>query len=364
MSRSAEDLRAGRKREASEAQQKAENDLFDLAFRLSEQVAGMCTASQKKAAAAFGESIQDLLYLSERQEEVVVKAERVKPSAPIQTRRSLAEREQEISAGIGRIMEKIRVVGREVPELSSYVLDMLRRARERAEEAATGLEEGRIDLARARADEAMRQVNRSVVELLRSQESHSSSCNNPNSQGQGGLQKMQQMTDQQRGLNQETSRIPIPSANPSSIPVEARAQMARLAAEQQQIRKGLDELQQEVEEGGEVVGKLDQILEDMRQVERDLERAELSPETREKQEKILSRMLDAQRSIRERGYRRDRRSRSGTETPAASPEDVPRTLTEMRERVKEDPVREQGLVVPPEYEELIRSYYRSLTGEK
>jgi hypothetical protein len=36
----------------------------------------------------------------------------------------------------------------------------------------------------------------------------------------------------------------------------------------------------------------------------------------------------------------------------------------MRERVKEDPVREQGLVVPPEYEELIRSYYRSLTGEK
>jgi chromosome segregation ATPase len=175
---------------------------------------------------------------------------------------------------------------------------------------------------------------------------------------------MQQMTDQQRGLNQETSQIPLPSANPSSLPLEARAQMARLAAEQQQIRKGLDELQQEVEEGGEVVGKLDQILEDMRQVERDLERAELSPETREKQEKILSRMLDAQRSIRERGYRRDRRSRSGTETPAASPEDVPRTLTEMRERVKEDPVREQGLVVPPEYEELIRSYYRSLTGEK
>ncbi|MFH1681912.1 MAG: hypothetical protein ABIH26_14890, partial [Candidatus Eisenbacteria bacterium] len=121
---------------------------------------------------------------------------------------------------------------------------------------------------------------------------------------------------------------------------------------------------QEVEEGGEVLGKLDQIVEDMRKVERDLEKANLSPETRERQEKILSRMLDAQRSLRERGYRRERRSRAGEEVDAASPESIPRTLSEIRDRMREDPIRGQEFAVPPEYDELIRSYFRSLTEEK
>lgn len=363
MSRAAESLRAGQKNEGTESQQEAENDLFDLAFRLSEQVASMCSASRQRAQAAFGESILDLLYLSERQEEIVLSAEGMRRGASIESRRSLAEKELEIAAALGRTMEKIREVGREVPELSAFVLDMLRRGRLKAEEAARRLEEGQADLARARSSEAMSTVNRAVVELLRSMENQSASCSSPSGQNQG-LQEMQQMTEEQRGLNRETAQLPLPSSNPASLPMEARAEMTRLAAEQNRIRKGLEELQGEVEEGGEVLGKLDQILEEMRKVERDLEKANLSPETRERQEKILSRMLDAQRSLRDRGYRRERRSRTGGEMETVSPESIPRTLSEVRERMREDPLRTRDLAVPPEYEELIRSYFRSLTEEK
>ncbi|MFH1681163.1 MAG: DUF4175 family protein, partial [Candidatus Eisenbacteria bacterium] len=218
MNEAAESLRAGQKNQGAQKQREAENDLFDLAFRLSEQVAMMCSASRQKAQAAFGESILDLLYLSERQEAVASAAEGARRNASIETRRGLAERELEISTGLGRVMEKIHEVGREVPELSSFVLDMLRRGRLKAEDAAGRFEEGRMDLARTRSDEAMRDINQAVIELLRSQESHSSSCNNPNSQGQEGLQQMQRMTEEQRGLNRESSQIPFPSSNPASLP--------------------------------------------------------------------------------------------------------------------------------------------------
>lgn len=365
MQKSSEAMKEKRRGEATRQQQQAENDLFDLAFRLSEQIASLCNSSQQSAQAAFGESILDLLYLSEGQEDVAAKAERAKRSTPIETRRALAEREQEISAALGRVMEKIREVGREVPELSSFVIDLLRRGRQKADEASANLESGEFDLARTRSDEAMREINRAVVELLRSQESHSSSCNNPSSEGQG-LQQLQRMTERQRSLNMESGQIPLPSANPGSLPMEARAQMARLAAEQQEVRKGVEQLQREVEGGGtgETLGKLDRAIEEMRELERALEKADIRPETREKQERVLSRMLEAQRSIRERGYRKERRSRPGEETETASPRAIAPTLTEIRERMREDPVRAPTFAIPPEYEELIRSYFESLAEEK
>ena len=363
MKKAAGELRQGEKEDASQSQKEAEDDLFDLAFRLAQSVQSFCNASGKKAQAAFGESIQDLLYLSKGQEEILGRAEGGGRNTSVAKRRSLAEREQEVAAGIGRVMDKVREVGKEVPQISEMVLETLRRGRRKAETAATRFEEGRFDLARTRGGEAMSHVNRTVVELLRSQESHSSSCSNPNSQGEG-LQQMQQMTQEQRGLNQQSSQVPLPSSNPASIPMETRANMNRLAAEQRKIRKGLEQLQGEVEGEGDVLGRLDRIMEEMRQVERDLESANLSPETRERQEKILSRMLDAQRSLRDRGFRKERRSRSGSDREATTPVPVPRSLQEARERMREDPVRMPGFVYPPEYEDLIRIYFETLSKER
>lgn len=359
MEQSADNMRQGKKSGAKQKQQEAENDLFDLSFRLTETVSAMCSSSNQKSMAAFGESIQDLIYLSRGQEDVLGSAGGGGRSTSLERRRDLAEKQQEVYTGIGRVMDKIREIAVDAPQVSSIALDILRRGRSKAEQASAEFEAGRMELARARGDEAMIHLNRSIVELLRSQENHASSCSNPNGQSQG-MQQMQQMTDRQRGLNRESSRVPMPSNNPASIPMETRAQMSRLAAEQQQIRKGLEGLQQEVEEGGDVLGRLDQIMEEMREVERELEGAELSPETRERQERILSRMLDAQRSIRDRGYRKDRRSRTGEETEAAAPDRLPRNLSEARERMREDAAHMPGFIYPPEYEELIRSYYRAL----
>ena len=84
----------------------------------------------------------------------------------------------------------------------------------------------------------------------------------------------------------------------------------------------------------------------------------------ERQEKILSRMLDAQRSLRDRGFRKERRSRSGSDREATAPAPVPRSLREARERMREDPVRMPGFVYPPEYEDLIRIYFETLSKER
>ncbi len=359
MNKASEKMQQQKKNEAMKKQEEAEQDLFDIAFKLVDFRKACQMASQKKTKAAFGESIRDLLHISDGQESLLDRAKgRRRPS--VTERRSLAEIQQEMDGGIGKAMGKIRDVAKDAPELSSLILDLLRRTRMKAEEAAEQYETGDLNLARARGKEVLADLNHSVVQLLRSQENYNSSCSNPDGQGQSG-QQLQEMTRRQQGLNQEMGQMPIPSGNPGDLSSQTMAGMKRLAAEQRAIRKGIEELSGEVEESSDVLGSLDEIAEEMRDVERALENADISPETREKQERILSRMLDAQRSIRERGYKRERRSRSGGEFEAAAPADLPGSLSESREKIRDDLVRMPNFEYPPEYEELIRSYFRTLT---
>ncbi len=363
MEEATNDLKSNEKSDAMDKQKQAEEELFQLAFQLTEYGQSCKSSSNKKVQAAFGESIQDLLYLSNGQENLADDGQSGRRASLLE-RRSYAERQLEVSTGIGRVMEKIREVGREVPELSAQVLNLLRRGKRKADEAARKFEEGDLSMAGTKAEESLLHLNRSVVELLRSKQNHSSSCSNPNGKGQG-QQQLEQMTQQQRGLNQQSSQMPMPGGrNPGQMTMQQQAGMARLAAEQQEIRKGMEQLMEEVEGTSETLGSIDDIVEEMRKVERSLENAELSDDTRERQEKILSRMLDAQRSIRERGYKRSRRSRSAEAAEAAAPTSLPQSLSEAQEKIREDLIRMPHFSYPPEYEELIRSYFRSLTEGK
>ncbi len=359
MKEASEKLQEKNKQGAMKKQQEAEQDLFEVAFKLSDFRKACQSASEGKTKAAFGESIRDLLHLSDGQEALLDKgSERRRPS--VMERRGLAEIQQEMKSGIDMVMEKVRDVGRDAPQLSSSILDMLRRSRSKAEDAAEQYESGDLNVARLRGGEVLVQLNHSVVQLLRSQENHNSSCSNPNGQGESGEQ-MQQMTQRQQGLSEQMSQIPMPSSNPGEMTGQAQGNIKRMAAEQKEIRKGMEKLAGEVESTSDVLGSLDDIVEEMRNMERDLEGANITPETRERQEKILSRMLDAQRSMRERGYKKERRSDSGGRFEAAVPGDLPRTLSESRDRIRDDLVRMPNFEYPPEYEELIRSYFRALT---
>lgn len=359
MDQASKDLQSKEKQGAMQKQQQAEQDLFEIAFKLVDYRKACNASCQKKAKAAFGESIRDLLHISDGQEALLDRSA-ARHRLTVEDRRGLAEYQNEMRSGIEKVMDKVREVGRDAPQVSTSILDMLRRSRHKAEEAAEQYEGGDVKLARSRGGEILAQINHSVVEMLRSQENYNSSCSNPNGQGQSS-QQMQQMTQQQQGLSEQMNQLPMPSSNPGQMSLQTQAQVKRMAAEQHQIRKGMEELASEVEGSSDVLGSLDDIVEEMRRAERDLENAEISPETRERQEKILSRMLDAQRSMRERGYKRERRSREGGEFEAAAPEALPTSLSESRDRIRDDMVRMPNFEYPPEYEELIRSYFRALT---
>ncbi len=84
-------------------------------------------------------------------------------------------------------------------------------------------------------------------------------------------------------------------------------ELMQLSQQQQQIRERLQELRDEIGESGEK-GNIDRILEKMEENETDILNNNITNETLLRQEKILTKLLEAEESQRERGEEEKRES--------------------------------------------------------
>jgi hypothetical protein len=172
----------------------------------------------------------------------------------------------------------------------------------------------------------------------------------------GFMQRLQQMAQRQQGINQGTEQL-------GGMSQEQAAAMARLAGEQGMVRKSLEQLTREAAASGDlgrILGDLRKIAEEMREVQTDLAQGTVNPETRQRQERILSRLLDSQRSVRERDFEKTRRSESGKHVAGSSPPAIDLTTQEGKNRLRKDLLKALEEGYARDYQELIRKYFEAL----
>src|SRR5439155_22603246 len=102
-----------------------------------------------------------------------------------------------------------------------------------------------------------------------------------------------------------------------------REQLQRYAQEQARIREQLEQIQRDDETRHELLGKLDQAKHEMQEVEETLRQGTNAGELEQKQQRILSRLLDAHRSINRRDFDPERESRPGRAAGHRPPRDRP-----------------------------------------
>ena len=172
----------------------------------------------------------------------------------------------------------------------------------------------------------------------------------------GLMQRLQRMAGQQQGINDGTKNI-------GGMTPEQAAAMGRLAAEQGAVRKSLEQLAREAAVSGELskmLGDFNRLAQEMREVQTDLAGGSVDPETVRKQERILSRLLDAQRSARERDFEKERKATTGVSTRRPGPGTIDLPTQEGRNRLRRDlqKAAEEGYAL--EYQDLIRRYFEVL----
>lgn len=140
--------------------------------------------------------------------------------------------------------------------------------------------------------------------------------------------------------------------------------MGRLTRQQEEVRKSLDELNKEARESGgtrkNVLGDLERTAKEIDQVLSEMRNGTITPETMQRQERILSRLLDAARSQRERDFDKKRESRPGQDVVRRSPPDLKFDGSDASTPVRRDQLDQRNQGYTRDYEYLIRRYFEEL----
>jgi hypothetical protein len=195
---------------------------------------------------------------------------------------------------------------------------------------------------------AMGSLNKAAMQIQNAMQNMMSQSGS----GMGGLmQQLQMMAGQQQSINAETQGM------------QRAADAARLAVEQEAVRKSVEQLNKEAQASGEqkkMLGDLDKVAQDMKEVVQNLEQNNVNRETIQKQERILSRLLDASKSMRERDYEKKRKAQTGTEIARRSPGDIDPSALEGKNKLLDDLLKSLEHGYSKDYQELIRKYFDEL----
>jgi hypothetical protein len=102
----------------------------------------------------------------------------------------------------------------------------------------------------------------------------------------------------------------------------------------------------------------------MQKVVDDFERMKVDQGTLDRQQKILSRLLDAEKSLKERDYSKQRRAEVGEDVSRPSPKNISPEDSQGEESTRDDLTKYMQESYPKEYEQMIKDYFKALSEER
>ncbi|GJM29570.1 MAG: ATPase [Cyclobacteriaceae bacterium] len=163
-----------------------------------------------------------------------------------------------------------------------------------------------------------------------------------------GLSQLQQQ------LNQQIENLKKSGKSGRALSEE----LAKLAAQQEMIRRALEEAEQGIKELGDKGKGNEEIIEKMEQTETDLVNKQITTETIKRQKEILTRLLEAEKSIRERELDKAREAQHASKKEPSIPPEFKEYL-----KAKEKEVELLRTVPPklnPYYKQEVNEYFKRL----
>jgi hypothetical protein len=177
------------------------------------------------------------------------------------------------------------------------------------------------------------------------------------------LKMMQQMAGQQQSLNQKGMGMGLGQLSES-----AKQQILQSMLQgQKSVQKALQQLIKEMKRTGGKNGQgdLKGISNDVEEVISDLSKFKYNKKTKSKQRRILSRMLDSQTSLSQRGYKEKRKSYTANSSNTySSPIILPQNLGQQQSLVLEALNRSLNSGYSREYQTMIKRYFNSMSQIK
>ncbi len=359
MQRNAEQLRDQELQPAMEGQQQMQQQLSRLQEQLSQMQQNMRGNQLQLNIAGLRQVLNDILVLSQQQEETRNDVSETEADSP--ALRNYARLQVELGEGLRVVSDTLQKLSREIPEMSRQVQAETGKALREIQLATESLADRSARRASGHQKASMMHLNELALllsDLLNMLMNQQMGMGMPSMQQM--LEQMQQMAGQQQQLNDQIQQM-LNDMHGQRLTKDMQARMRQLAEQQARIREQLKEMSRNPELRGKALGDLDKIAEQMEETIRQLEHSRVNRELIERQQQILTRLLDASRSINQRGKEDRREGRTGGDLERESPADL--TPEEQANQLRRDLIRALESGYAQDYEELIRRYFNLLQQE-
>jgi hypothetical protein len=364
MQNSQQNLQQGNKNESSKQQDQISQDLSELNEQMQDILQSMIERENSKLQAKMEEFLNRLKQMSQRQRELMDESEELNQNSSTKDFLSNKQKQDKLQNDLSNLTEEMMSMAQQMgmsPMMSKNLGDAFNHMQDASNKLSNKDGKG-ANKSQSNAKESLDKAIERMQQMCNSGKPGNS--NRPGMGLQQLLQQLQEMIARQQQLNNQMQGL-SPQGNQGQFTQEQLAHMQKLALEQQKIKEGINQLNDEFKkhqelEGKKMLGNLDQVQKDIEEVIKDLQNNTISPETKKRQEKILSRMLDFQLSAREKDFEQSRESRPGKNFQRNSPPEIILSKPNIINGINQDALEIQSLHFNEDYEFLIQKYLEKI----
>ncbi|TNE56139.1 MAG: hypothetical protein EP338_00815 [Bacteroidetes bacterium] len=336
MKEAKEKLSKGKEKKASENQQKSSEKMEQMAEEMEQMLSQSNMQQQQEDIDLLRNILESLMTLSFDQEDVMNRFRKVRDKDPYYVK--LGKNQRRIVDDTRIVEDSLKAIADRQPKISSFIMKELNTIQMNFDQGLENIDEHRrrqlnmnLQYVMTGYNNLALMLNESLQQMqmqMQNQMQGSGSCDKPNSgkgkplakPGEGDMKEMlkkqlEQMQKAMDGKGQKDGKGKKPGKGQEGqqgMMGMGSQQLAKMAAKQALIRQRIEKLKNELNKDGKGQGnQLNPLLNELESQQRDLINKNLNKQMINRQKRILTRLLESEKAMMERGFDEKRESKVG-----------------------------------------------------
>jgi hypothetical protein len=352
----------GDKQQSQKQKQNAGQKMQQMAQQMMQQMQMAGMEQMAEDAHLLRILLENVVHASHEQEALMTEIGGIRTDDP-----SLVEKiihQKEVADNFNMVRDSLRNMANRQPMVKNFVFDELHSIDNQTENAMKQLNNLHLSQAVRHQQTAMMSMNNLALMLAESLEEMENSmesmgmpmsCPNPKpGQGQQNMKNMQQLqqqlSEQLKKMQQQMEK------SGQQMPNSMSEEFARMAAEQEMLRQGMQQMLNDMKENGQFGDDgLNEIIKDMEKLEEELVNKKINRQMIERSQRIESRMLESQKAQEKR--EQEEKRKSNEYKGSHFDRQIDEQLYEQSLKKNQEFLRTNPIEYAPYYQEKINEYY-------
>jgi hypothetical protein len=367
MKDSQDDMEQNQNSKASKKQKSAASKMKKMSSKMKSKMKENESDQAEEDMKTIRQLLENLVNLSFDQERVMKDFESTGETTPRYVK--LTQQQSKLKNDFVMIEDSLHELSKRVYQIESFVTEKVTDIKQNLAESINMLEERIKYKAQENQQRTMKNVNdlalmlSETLDKMQQQQQQSDkpgkgSCDKPGGKGKGGKEPKDKISQGQKSLNDQLKKMKEGMAKEGGMPKPSK-EFAQMAAKQAALRRAMQEKQKEMQQRGKGNKEMQEIIDQMDKVETELVNKKLNSETLNRQEQILTRLLEHENAEKEKKQDEERKAEIAVQELNNK---IPPSVEEYikKRQAETDMYKTSNPTLKPYYKQLVEDYFKTL----